>query len=204
MTHFSSTQYNSFSSEYDAVNNLPISRAIVINVERVLSEHIKNAKVLELACGTGFFTRHLLDWGATSVVGVDISQGMIDIAQADFSKSPNCRFMLADCTHPFDAGTEEFDIVFAAWLLNYSADEATMTAIFENISRHLKPGGRLVTVMPHAEEDPMVSPVQCSAMWPKLQQDCDTAHKLYFRCASKTSIRLLTQSMDIGLSSGRS
>lgn len=162
MTHFSSTQYNSISSEYDAVNNLPISRAIVINVERVLSEHVKGAKVLELACGTGFFTRHLLDWGAASVVGVDISQGMIDVAQAELSKSSDasrCQFMLADCTQPFNIGAGGFDLVFAAWLLNYSADEAMMTAIFENISRHLKPGGRLVTVAPHAEEDPMVSPM---------------------------------------------
>jgi SAM-dependent methyltransferase len=162
MAHFSSTQYNSISKEYDAVNGLPISKAIVINVERVLSPHIKGAKVLELACGTGFFTRHLLRWGATSVVGIDISQGMIDIAQADFSTTPDaskCKFMVADCTQPFDVGTEGYDLVFAAWLLNYSPDEATAAAIFENISKHLKPGGRLVTVMPHPEEDPIVSPV---------------------------------------------
>jgi ubiquinone/menaquinone biosynthesis C-methylase UbiE len=170
MTHFSSTQYNSISSEYDAVNNLPISRAIVINVERAVSQDIKGAKVLELACGTGFFTRHLLDWGATSVVGVDISQGMIDIAQAEFSKSSDasrCQFMLADCTQPFDIGAGGFDLVFAAWLLNYSADEAIMTAIFRNITRHLKPGGRLVTVAPHAEEDPMVSPMGALNYLPK-------------------------------------
>lgn len=162
MAHFSSTQYNSISKEYDAVNALPISKAIVINVERLLSPHIKGAKVLELACGTGFFTHHLLNWGATSVVGVDISQGMIGIARADLSTTADaskCEFMVADCSKPFDVGAEQFDLVFAAWLLNYSPDEATMAAVFENISRHLKPGGRLVTVMPHPEEDPIVSPV---------------------------------------------
>lgn len=182
MTHFSSTQYNSISSEYDAVNALPISRAIVINVERVLSPHIKGAKVLEMACGTGFFTRHLLDWGATSVVAVDISQGMIDIAQAEFSKSSNAskyQFMVKDCAQPFDVGIGQFDLVFAAWLLNYSADEAVMTAIFENISRHLKPGGRLVTVAPHAEEDPMVSPMPNKASAKNYHEDHDTAHQVY-------------------------
>jgi len=182
MAHFSSTQYNSISSEYDAVNDLPISRAIVINVERVLSPHIKGAKVLEMACGTGFFTRHLLNWGATSIAAVDISQGMIDIAQAEFSKSADaskCEFMVKDCAQPFDVGTGQFDLVFAAWLLNYSADEAVMTAIFENISRHLKPGGRLVTVAPHAEEDPLVSPMCRQIFCAKWHADCDIAHKEY-------------------------
>ena len=101
----------------------------------------------------------MLDWGATSIIGVDISQGMINIAQAAASKRPDaakCNFMVADCKEPFDAGHGQFDLIFAAWLLNYNADQAEATAMFENISAHLKPGGRFVTVMPHAEEDPMV------------------------------------------------
>lgn len=160
MVEFSSTQYNSISREYDSVNDLAISRALVINVERIISPHIKDAKVLELACGTGFFTRHMLDWGAASIVGVDVSEAMVDVAQADTKKrsdAAKCQFRVADCTAPFDAGHGQFDLVFAAWLLNYASDQAQMTAMFQNISKHLKPGGRLVTVTPSAEEDPMVS-----------------------------------------------
>ena len=160
MAHFSSTQYNSISREYDAVNDLPISRILVINVERVIKPHIKGARVLELACGSGFFTQHLLDLGASSIVGVDVSQAMVNAAQTEISKRPDaakCKFIVADCSAPFDAEGGEFDLVFAAWLLNYSSDEAQMTSMFENISKHLKPGGRLVTVTPAIGEDPMVS-----------------------------------------------
>ena len=162
MTHFSSTQYNSITDEYNAVNDIPVSRVLVINVERVVKPHTKGARVLDLACGTGFFTRHLLDWGASSIVGVDVSQGMVDVAKAETSQHPGAaksRFMVADCSAPFDAGAGEFDLVFAAWLLNYSKDEGQMVAMFENISRHLKPGGRLVTVIPNVGEDPMASDV---------------------------------------------
>lgn len=160
MTHVSTTQYDSLSASYDAVNDRPISRAVVINIERVLAPHIRGARVLELACGTGFFTRHLLDWGAASVVGVDVSQAMVDVARTKFEAVDKCRFMVADCAAPFDTrgdGGERFDLVFAAWLLNYAVDEAQMTAMWENISSHLKPGGRLVAVTPHPEEDPIVS-----------------------------------------------
>ena len=160
MTHVSTTQYNSLSASYDAVNDRPVSRAIVINIERVLAPHIRGARVLELACGTGFFTRHLLDWGAASVVGVDVSQAMVDVARTKFEAVDKCRFIVTDCAAPFDARGDEgkgFDLVFAAWLLNYAADEAQMTAMWKNISSHLKPGGRLVAVVPHPEEDPIVS-----------------------------------------------
>ncbi|OCT44696.1 methyltransferase type 11 [Cladophialophora carrionii] len=168
MSHFSTTQYDSFSGAYDSVNDLPITRAIVPNVERLVGPHIHGARVLELACGTGFFTRHLLDWGASSIVGVDVSQAMITGAQSELQHQGRhqgkYRFMVADCATPFTVTGEDgttslegqFDLVFAAWLLNYAPDLPTMTEMFKNIARHLAPGGRFVTVLPHPEEDPRV------------------------------------------------
>ena len=200
MAHFSSTQYNSISKEYDAVNDLPISRAILPNVERVLSPYVKGAKVLELACGTGFFTRHLLDSGVSSIVGIDISQGMIDLAQAQLSDHPGfpkCSFQLADCSQPFDVGAEQFDFVFAAWLLNYSEDEGMMTGTFRNISNHLKPNGRLVTVLPHTEEDPLVSDC-CTDL------DRFVVQLTGYRCVSIISTPLSIQNTVIISSQGRS
>ncbi|OQU99025.1 Methyltransferase domain-containing protein [Cladophialophora immunda] len=167
MAHFSKTQYNAISTAYDSVNDLPISRAIVVNVERLIRPHIRGARVLELACGTGFFTRHMLDWGAASVVGVDVSPAMVAVAEAETAKQPEhagkYRFMVADCSAPFSADGGGFDLVFAAWLLNYAPDQASMAAMFGNIATHLKPGGRLVSVLPHPEDDPMVCIAQVNA-----------------------------------------
>ena len=167
MSHFSETQYNALSTSYDNINDLPISRAEIPSVERLILPYIENARVLELACGTGFFTRQMLDWGASSVVGVDVSQAMVDVAEAEMQMrheyAGKFRFMVADCSVPFliadEGGTggqeAEFDIVFAAWLLNYARDLPTMTQMFKNISKHLKPGGRFITILPHPEKDPM-------------------------------------------------
>ncbi|OAP65732.1 hypothetical protein AYL99_01704 [Fonsecaea erecta] len=180
MSYFSKTQYNAISAAYDAVNDLPISRAIVVNVERLIQPHIRrgSTRVLELACGTGFFTRHMLDWGAASVVGVDVSQAMVDIAAAEMAHRPEhagkYRFMVADCSAPFSAAAgpkteeggdaeERFDLVFAAWLLNYAPDQAAMAAMFRNIATHLKPGGRFIGVLPHPEDDPLVCIAQVNA-----------------------------------------
>ncbi|KAJ9613249.1 hypothetical protein H2200_003191 [Cladophialophora chaetospira] len=167
MSHFSKTQYDSFSTSYDSINDIPIGRIMVPNVERLVKPYIKNARVLELACGTGFHTQHLLDWGAASLVGVDVSQAMLEGAEAELRKQPahegKYRLMVQDCSAPFtvtddngDSLEGKFDLVFAAWLLNYAPDLATMTEMFKNISKHLKSAGRFITILPHPEVDPMI------------------------------------------------
>lgn len=63
---------------------------------------ITGTQVLDLACGTGFYTRMALDAGASRVVGVDVSADMLAQARAetqddqhavDFTNStwPPCR-----------------------------------------------------------------------------------------------------------------
>jgi toxoflavin synthase len=167
MAHFSKTQYDSLYNKYGGINDLPIDRAIIPNVERLVKPYIKDAKILELACGTGRFTKLLLDWGASWITGVDISQGMIDTAKADMLSNPKYKdkvtFLLSDASVPFSAplpgesnSEGKFDLVFAAWLLNYAPDLPTMTAMFKNISKHLQPGGIFITVLPNPEDDPKI------------------------------------------------
>jgi len=62
------------------------------------------ARTLDVACGTGFLTRHLRG----EVVGVDASEGMIEIASA---RMPEAEFLVGDALSlPFDDGA--FDRVF--------------------------------------------------------------------------------------------
>src|SRR5437868_5425999 len=44
---------------------------------------LRGKAVLDLACGEGFFTRYLRQAGARRVVGVDLSQRMIDLAREE-------------------------------------------------------------------------------------------------------------------------
>lgn len=49
-------------------------------MQTTVSPFNQNARLLELACESGFYTYDFLRWGARSVVGVDISPIMIDEA----------------------------------------------------------------------------------------------------------------------------
>src|SRR5215831_4029243 len=57
---------------------------------KMLSRHLKpGMKVLELGCGTGYFTRELARSGA-EIVAIDVSPELLEMAKANYS-APNVR-----------------------------------------------------------------------------------------------------------------
>jgi ubiquinone/menaquinone biosynthesis methyltransferase len=100
---------------------------------------------LDLACGTGditFAVASRLSGGAA--VGLDITQGMLDIAERKRreSRAANVFFHRADILRmPFAA--ETFDCVTAGYALRNVPD---VRAALAEIKRVLKPGGRVLSL----------------------------------------------------------
>ena len=151
-----STQYDQIVNAYETVSNLPGEQIEHKNVERSIQPHLQGSKVLELACGLGMYTRRFIDMGATHVLALDISSGMIEAAKVASASPPyksKIEYQVADCSKPtrFDEGP--FDLVFAAYLLNYAPDEKTLSDSFRMASLNLKPGGIFLgTTVPPAED----------------------------------------------------
>jgi ubiquinone/menaquinone biosynthesis C-methylase UbiE len=101
--------------------------------------------VLDVACGEGFYTRMLRQRGAASVTGVDLSDGMIDLArQQEDQHRQGIDYRVGNAR---DLGSaEEYDLVVAAYLLNYAQNRDELQAMCDGIARCLKPGGRFVSV----------------------------------------------------------
>lgn len=101
--------------------------------------------VLDVACGEGFYSRLIRRRGAAAVTGVDLSQGMIALAQQQEDQHPlGIRYVQGDARDP---GTlPAHDLAVAAYLLNYSQTEEELQAMCSGVARALKPGGRFVTV----------------------------------------------------------
>ncbi|MDB5338603.1 MAG: hypothetical protein JWN70_4222, partial [Planctomycetaceae bacterium] len=101
--------------------------------------------VLDVACGEGFYTRLLRQQGAAKVTGVDLSQGMIDLARRQESlHQQGIDYLVGDAKHL--ELPAQYDLVVAAYLLNYAQDRQELAAMAHGIARCLKPGGRFVTV----------------------------------------------------------
>ncbi|KAK5558042.1 hypothetical protein LTR46_004221 [Exophiala xenobiotica] len=178
-----STQYDEIGLSYESMKRLPAAALERANLRETVTPFLnadtdtEGTSVLDLACGTGYYSRLLLSWGASRVVGVDISPTMIDAARSQMlppdpesSQKPNLAFGVGDCTQPLtlttlrhgqsteaetetETETEQFDIVLGAWLLNYAGTPAEMTRMFANIASHLKPGGHFVGITPHPAVD---------------------------------------------------
>ena len=167
-----STQYNTIQAPYDYIRKKSIALIEHENIHTTLAPHIPNARVLEFACGSGFYTYDFLAWGAASVLAVDISPVMIEHARASGSSpvgttpasvltgnnnNKKVDFLLADCTKPERYPGTPFDVVFGAWLLNYAPDRRGLLDMFRNIEMNLKEGGRFVSITMPPAEDPMES-----------------------------------------------
>ncbi|MEO0795426.1 MAG: class I SAM-dependent methyltransferase [Verrucomicrobiota bacterium] len=101
--------------------------------------------ILDLACGFGYYTRLIKAHGAGKLIGIDISEGMIDLAREHEAKLPmGIDYQVADCANLPDLG--EFDAVTAIWLLNNAPDRACLKGMIDSVYRQLKPGGRFVGI----------------------------------------------------------
>ena len=153
-----STQYDQLSQLYDELNHLPGQVILPQNIHAALG-NISSYDVLDLACGTGFYSNLLIDWGAARVLGIDISPEMIREAKTKLhpDRAGRIEYRVGDCTAPEllqslgITDDRQFDLVHGAWLLNYAAMADELTSMWHNIASNLKPGGRFVGIIPNLE-----------------------------------------------------
>jgi ubiquinone/menaquinone biosynthesis C-methylase UbiE len=106
---------------------------------------LNGKNVLDLACGEGFYSRVLKSQGARDVTGVDLSEKMIALARRQEEETPmGIHYEIGDAKTL--RSNNQYDLVVAAYLLNYAKNPQELDAMLQTISRFLKPGGRFVTV----------------------------------------------------------
>ncbi|TGO35167.1 hypothetical protein BHYA_0168g00230 [Botrytis hyacinthi] len=154
-----STQYDDIGANYDLFCDLPIQQINHAAMMKHLGPIVQSKRILELACGTGFYTFKMVHMGASHVTAVDISSVMVSAAQGKIPvemKEP-VTFCTADCAQSSmwnevqlrdQEGT--FDMVFAAWFLNYAETREEMRRMLENIYLALRPGGILIALTVNA------------------------------------------------------
>ena len=179
----SKAMYDDLQQAYEHIRETP---SAVIRKEHVRTQaqpFIRGARVLDLACGSGGFTYDLLAWGAASVVGVDVSPVMIEAAKEKGAKlaaqsrnglkekiANSLTFVVGDARdgQMYEGGP--FDVVFAAWLLNYAPTRADMQAMFATIAANLRPDGHMFAIIPPASDDPRATIEAHNAIRPPRQR----------------------------------
>ena len=100
--------------------------------------------VLDVGCGYGWHCAYASDGGARSVLGLDISEKMIETARQRNAR-PNVTYRTCafeDAALPDGA----FDAVISSLMIHYLADYG---AFVDCVRRWLRPGGRLIYTVEH-------------------------------------------------------
>jgi SAM-dependent methyltransferase len=138
------TQYNAIAGGYkQVITTLPERQLLGYNLE-LHEGDVAGKAVLDLACGTGDYTRGYKLRGARQVAGVDISQRMIELAQQTEAAHPlGIEYQTADVAELGVLGS--FDLVTAFGLLHYAPTREQLHRMQKAIYANLRPGGRFVT-----------------------------------------------------------
>jgi ubiquinone/menaquinone biosynthesis C-methylase UbiE len=148
------SNYDSIAKEYKESKELPMRLHIEAYTYFNMLGNLAQKSILDLACGEGFYTRKFKDQGAAKVVGVDISQKMIELAREEETrKFQNIEYILGDVLELGEIGS--FDLVVASYLLNYARSSEELLKMCKSIFANLKPGGRFVTINSNPSQAPV-------------------------------------------------
>jgi toxoflavin synthase len=136
-------QYDHIGSKYDEyAQTATLKQAESYTVLRMTGP-LAGKRVLDLACGLGFYTRLFKQRGAAQVLGIDISPEMVRLARAQEQAEPlGVTYQVCDATALPTLGI--FDLVTAMYLLNYATSTAQLRGMCRSAYDNLAPGGRFV------------------------------------------------------------
>ncbi|MFJ7243562.1 class I SAM-dependent methyltransferase [Kitasatospora sp. NPDC098652] len=159
-------QYDLIGEAFEGFKALPLTRYGEVPSVLGLVGDVRGRSVLDLACGTGFYSRELRRRGAADVLGVDISTEMVAAARSFEERDPlGVRYEVGDVAELREL-ERQFDVALAVQCLNYAEDRAALDRMCRNIHRSLLPGGELVVF----------------AQKPDYAFDCLTLEQYGFRC----------------------
>jgi SAM-dependent methyltransferase len=140
--------YDSMASSYaahaaDSPYNAHYDRPSMIE----LCGDVAGKRVLDAACGPGFYAAALVERGAR-VVAFDASEPMVGLARRRLGDAADVQQLVLGEPLPFDDAA--FDLVVCALAIHYIDDRAAVLAEFRRV---LRPGGAAVVSTQHPTAD---------------------------------------------------
>lgn len=110
---------------------------------RALLPDVAGASALDLGCGAGDFARWMIEQGATSVLGIEPSKNMLDVARKKSSPEIEYRQSFVE---ELELPGSVFDLVVSSLMFHYVKD---LDPVVRKIKQWIKPGGTLVFSIEH-------------------------------------------------------
>lgn len=143
-------------------------------VLQALLPDVKNKHILDLGCGFGWHCRYMREQGASSVIGVDISEKMIK--KADEMTNDSVIKYIQTPIEDISFQNEQFNVIFSSLALHYVESFET---ICKKVYGYLKPSGSFVFSVEHPiftsreEQDWFYDSQGNSLHWPVDNYQCE-------------------------------
>ena len=132
---------------------------------------LNGKKVLDLGCGFGEHCMHFIHDGADQVIGIDISEKMLEIARKENSDSKISYINMP--MEDIDQLNEQFDMVISSLAFHYVED---FSGVVKNIYKMLYEGGLFI----FSQENPLCTCHSGDNRWTK----DENGNKVYLNLAN--------------------
>lgn len=140
------TDYNQIANQYKKAKEQPWwTRSVLYSMMKLIGD-LSGKSVVDVACGEGWLTRELRKVSASEVVGVDISEEVIELARRQEAREPlGIEYRVEDARVTESA--QQFDLSVSTCLLVYAHDREELDVMCRGLARRIKSGGRFVTLI---------------------------------------------------------
>ncbi len=135
MSHF-----NQMASQWDTPQKLEQARTLASRIKASLNGFNYNC-VLDFGCGTGTLGIEMLSSIETRLLGVDTSEGMLEVLKQKSKVLPNIRSLLINLEE--EIIKEKFDLIVSSMAFHHLNGPKEVLLKLKNM---LNPGGRVVIV----------------------------------------------------------
>lgn len=148
LSQFDSATFDEYAGLYEEMLSWPYRKELELPTLELLLGDLSGLNVLDFGCGPGNISRWLNALGAKSIVGYDISEGMINYARRREEKEQLGIDYFTEINEKYE---EHFDIVLAVYVMPYISHSEDLLTMSQTMIKMLKPGGRLITLPMHPE-----------------------------------------------------
>lgn len=134
--------YSERAHEYEKIYAKPERQHDLTTISKYLKDNFNNKQVVEIACGTGYWTRFISE-SAESIMASDINPKVLEIAK---SKAYNCpvEFVIDDVYKPSPLN-KSFDAGFAGFILSH-IPKNDLPVFFNLFISKIQKGGSVIFI----------------------------------------------------------
>ena len=154
-----------------------LERRILFRLARAFPEGLASKTILEIGCGTGYWLRQWVNWGAnpTRITGVDVIPERTALARS--LCAPEVTILSCDASR-LEIPDHSFDLVMQSTVFSSILENGARGALAREMSRLVKPGGLILWYdffvnNPRNPDVRRVSKSEIKRLFPGFGLDCE-------------------------------